>query len=225
MTPLPTVPNVVQAKAFYSVGSDLSALNRVFIQYTGTPPNSAACAAMASSLYTDWAAEVPPYMHTDNALTGIEITDLSSTSGGSGTHTHTTAGTLNGNPLPAGNCMLASLSIPRRYRGGKPRTYFPVGDGNQINNPQQWKSTFVTNFQASLAALITDIAAIASGGCTLTTLCNISYYSGFTSVQDPVTHRWRNIPTKRATPLVDTASAWTAETVVASQRRRNGRSS
>ena len=220
MPALPSVPGVIKMDAFYTIGSDLQALNRIFIAYTGGPPSPGDAATLASDLYTIWAAEIPVYMQDANALTGVEVTDLSSPTGSQATHSHTTAGSLTGNPLPANVAGLASMKISRRYRGGKPRTYLPVGDNTSVQTAQTWTTAFVGVLQASLNAIIADIAVTAAGTTSLTHLVNVSYYSGFTVVTNPVTGRARNVPKLRTTPLIDAVTGWTFETTQASQRRR-----
>lgn len=220
MPALPPVPNVIKADFFYTIGSDLRALNRLFIGYTGGIPSSADVATLAGDLYTIWAAEIAHYMCDVNVFTGCEVTDLSSALGHQATHAANTNGSLTSTPLPANVAGLGSMKIGRRYRGGKPRTYLPVGDQAQVLTPQTWQSTFVSNMQASLNATITDIAATAAGTTSLTNLVNVSYYSGFTVVTNPSTGRARNVPKLRTTPLVDPVLSWTFEVTQASQRRR-----
>lgn len=220
MPALPVVPNVVKWTMFYTLGADTKALSRMFIRYTGTPPNSAACIAIASALYTDFAAEFAGYMHNTCSIEASEITDLSNVSGGTGVHTAHTAGGLSGQALSAATAMLVTMGIARRYRGGKPRTYFPFGDGGSTQTVQTWTSSFVANIQTGLDTIVSDIAVTNSGGCNLAKLCNVSYYQGFTVVTNPVTGRARNVPKLRTTPVVDDALTWTAETTMASQRRR-----
>jgi len=221
MPALPVVPNVVRWDIFYDVGSDVKALSRLHIGYTGGAPSSADATALAVSLDSIVDAELAVYMNAANAITGCKITDLSSPSGGQGESLTTTAGSLTDEPLGAGVALLASMGIGRRYRGGKPRTYFPLGDAGVVLSPQNFDSVFITNVQASLDAIRTDIATLTAGSTSLVDLVNVSYYSGFTVVTNPGTGRARNVPTLRVTPVVDACLTWAAEQRFASQRRRN----
>jgi hypothetical protein len=221
MPALPVVPNVVRWDLFFSIGADIRALCRMHIGYTGSAPNSASCTAFAVSLDTIADAELAVYMNSANAVTGCRVTDLSSLTGGQGESLTTTAGSLTDEPLSAATAVLASMTIGRRYRGGKPRTYLPLGDAGTVSTPQTWDPTFITNVQASLDAIRTDIGTLVQSGCTLTDLVNVSYYSGFTVVTSPTTGRARNVPTLRVTPVVNQALSWSAEARFASQRRRN----
>jgi hypothetical protein len=226
MPALPDVPGVLRVDVQQTLGDDDAVLNRIFVNYTGTAPNDATCNTIASQLYTIWASEFIPYMTPDKSLTGVVVTDLTSPSSGQGSHSAVTPGTFSSSPIGASSCMLASIRIARRYRGGKPRTYLPVGGDTVLQTPQTWTSTFVGQIQASLNQVISDIAAYSVSGCSLGSIVNVSYYSGFTIRPSPPIPgvRARNVPTVRVAPVVDVLVAWNAETRLASQRRRDHRS-
>jgi hypothetical protein len=217
---LPVVPNVVRVDVLFTVGSDLNAMDRLHVEYTGGAPSSADCVALAAALYIIFAAELCPYMNANNYLTGVRVTDLSSATGGQGEHIQSTIGAEAPDDIGANSTALVSMRIARRYRGGKPRTYFPLGGFAEMLSPQKWLTTFVTAVQASMDAIRADIAVTTHGTTILTTLCSVSYYHGFTVVTNPITGRARNVPTVRAVPLVDTCIGWIMEQTIASQRRR-----
>jgi hypothetical protein len=201
-------------------------LTRVHIAYTGTAPNDATCATLAQALWVIFGAEFCTYAGSDVSLTSVTLTDLTSPTSGQGDHIATTVGVLAGTMIGADVCMLASMRIARRYRGGKPRSYLPLGTTNVLQTAQTWAATFVSNVQLALDATRADIAVTVASGTTLTTLVNVSYYQGFTVVTNPVTGRARNVPKLRVGgPVVDVVTNWVAESRLASQRRRNLRSS
>jgi hypothetical protein len=217
---LPVVPNVCRLDLFWSIGNNANVLNRVHVGYSGSAPNAVAAAALAQDFYNSVAGALAGYTRTTDALTGCQCTDLSSSSGGQGAYYHVHNGVLTGAPLPADAAMVASMKIGRRYRGGKPRTYFPLGDSTEVLDAQHWSSAFVGNIQTSLNTVAAAIPGMVSGGCNFTNLVNVSYYSGFTVVTSPTTGRARNVPKLRSVPLVDNVLGWTAENVIGSQRRR-----
>lgn len=221
MPALPAVPNVIRADLYWTIGADASALNRLFIAYTGASPSNADAASLASALFTSWAAEWHPYTHTTTVATGCRVVDLSSSSGGEGLHTGSSAGADASDPLAASTCGLLSMGISRRYRGGKPRTYLPIGGADLLQTAQTWKSTTISNCQASADAFRAAVATMTAGTTDLTHLVNVSYYHGFTVVTSPTTGRARNVPTLRSTPVVDNLVTWSFEPKVASQRRRD----
>jgi hypothetical protein len=204
-----------------NVGADVAALSRIHVAYSGGPPSSADATGLAAALYVVFAATLAPYMHLSDALRGVEVTDLSSPTGGQGSHTQLTIGSLAGQPLPADVCLLASMTIGRRYRGGKPRSYLRLGDSNTVLTAQSWLAAFLANVQLSLNAIRADIAVTLVVTTQLTHMVNVSYYQGFTLVVNPITGRGRNVPKPRLVPVVDQVTNWTAETKFASQRRRN----
>lgn len=221
MPALPPVPNVVRVDIQTNVGADVAALSRIHVGYTGGAPSSADAASLASQIYVAAAATLAPYMHLSDALRGIEVTDLSSPTGGQGSHAQLTVGSLAGQPLPADVCVLGSMTIGRRYRGGKPRTYLRMGDSNTVLTAQSWTAAFLSNVEASYDAMRADIATYSAGTTVLTTLKNVSYYSGFTLVVNPITGRGRNVAKPRLVPVVDTVTDWVPEVKFGSQRRRN----
>ena len=226
MPALPNVPGVIRADFGWSIGSDLGALTRLHIAYSGTPPTTTSAATLANTLFTDWAAAFLVYANTSVTLTSVRVTDLASTTGGQGEHLGSTVGTRAGDKLGAAVSLLASMHIGRRYRGGKPRSYLPLGVAEDLLTEQTWTLTFLSNVQASLDSFRTNVATITAGGCSLGSLVNVSYYHGFVVETNPITGRARNVPVLRTGgPVVDNAVNWVAEQRLSSQRRRNLRQS
>lgn len=222
MPALPPVPAVIRADVLYELGSDIDALTRLHIGYSGTPPIDATCVALAGLLNIIFGAEFGTYMTPGNKILGVRVTDLSSPTGGQGESLSTTNGSYSSGVVPAGVSLLANMTIQRRYRGGKPRSYLPLGGSVGLTSQSLWDPTFLANVQAALNACIADIAVTATGGCALGTLVNVSYYEGFVNAQNPVTLRWRAIPKLRVGgPVVDTVTSWVANAKPSSQRRRN----
>lgn len=154
-------------------------------------------------------------------LTGVKVTDLSSSSGGVGEHSQSTAGTGNVASLPGGTSVLVNYLINRRYRGGKPRSYFPWGSETEMATRQSWVGTFITDCTSALTTYFAAVIGLVVGGTTLTSHVNVSYYEGFTVVTNPVTGRSRNVPKLRTTPVVDDILSWSVSAKPGSQRRRN----
>lgn len=220
MPALPSVPNVVRVDWLWDDGSDNNVSTRNYFRYSGSAPTSADCVTLAADIYADMSAH-DDLWSAATVLTGTRVIDLSSPSGGVGEHAQSTPGTIAFNELPGGVAMLVNYVIGRRYRGGKPRSYFPFGSSEQIFTRQQWQAAFVTAVDSGLAAYFSAVIGTTVGGTTLTEHVNISYYEGFTVVTNPVTHRARNVPTVRAVPVVDNILSFAASSRPASQRRRN----
>ena len=90
-----------------------------------------------------------------------------------------------------------------------------------MNNDQQWTNALITSVTTAINAYIAATAGVSSGGTTIASRVNISYFNNFHTVLNPVTGRYRNVPTLRAVPVVDAITGSLFRQTVASQRRRN----
>lgn len=222
MPPLPAVPNVVRVSHVFTVGTDLSATTRFHWSYSGTPPSNATCLVFATSLRGLATTYLLPLLSSENSLTKVSVQDLSSSSGGYGEDDSAAAGTRAGGTLPAATAVLLSGTIVRRYRGGKPRTYWPFGTGLDLLSANQWESTSQADFLNGLADYENAFDGQTSGGCTIGQLVNVSYYEGFTSVLNPITGRTKDVAKLRVGgPIVDILTGLSVNPRPASQRRRN----
>lgn len=222
MPPLPLVPNVVKIRQRFGIGVDLDCLVVWHMQYTGGPPSDADCAAMAATINGHMIADLESLISTGRSIIGADVTDLSSATGGFGESATTAAGTRTGGELGAAVCMLVSQPIARRYRGGKPRSYWPFGSGTDINNGNRWGSGFTTTVLAALETYLGHLETVTHGTTALTTLVSVSYYQGFTPVTNPVTGRTKDRPKVRTGAIpVDPIISLIPSDKVASQRRRN----
>ena len=222
MPALPNYPNVLAVDLTWDVGADASVATKVHFTYSGTAPANTVCATIASDIYAFAVAELIPLLHPDNNLTGVIVTDLTSPTSGFGDHLAVTAGSRSGTPLAAGTAVLSNTKIPRRYRGGKPRNYWPLGIAEDLLTPTAWKGASVSDFLAGTAGWIDDVITIVESGTTIVTMCSISYYEGFTAVTNPITGRTRDVPKVRAAAIPpDLFNGFSINTKPASQRRRN----
>lgn len=223
MPALPDVDAVIRVRYKFSRGTDIDVLPRAYFSYGGTPPTSAQLVTMATALETTFASQVSNMCTSDVTGTEIELTDLSSSTAATGSYSFSAAGARSGGKLPASACALVNFTIDRRYRGGKPRIYLPFGAETDLTNAQDWGSSFITAVNTSWGDLVAAWTTnVWSGGGTLQQV-NVSYYEGFASVQNPVTKRWRNIPTPRSSVTPDDIVGFGCNTRVGSQRRRLGK--
>jgi hypothetical protein len=222
MPALPPYPNVVKVEHLFEVGGDLDALVRWHVAYTGGPPTNADCVALATSIYASLTARLVGFLNTDSDFLGVRVTDLSSSTAGSGEHLFTTTGTRGGESLPANVAVLMSMPIARRYRGGKPRSYWPFFDAGDLLTRQTWEAASVAALTASMALYISDIAIKTSGTTALGGLVSVSYYEGFTSVLNPITGRTRDVPKVRSAAIApDPILSFSISDEISSQRRRD----
>lgn len=222
MPPLAFVPNVVKAQLQWQNDAGNVLYNNLFLRYSGGPPNASEALGLASAIFTA-AAAFQEDCHTTVVLTGCRVTDLSSDSTGDALHSGSLTGTLEGGDLPASTAALLNFSIGRRYRGGKPRNYFPFGDDTKLADPRTWSGGFVTQVDGDWSAFIGAVIGTVSGSTTITAHVNVSYYlSSVGSIVDGGT-RGKTTPIRRATPLVDDIIGFSMAPRLGSQRRRLGR--
>ena len=220
MPALPTVPNVLRVDWLWSDASDVNVQTRHFFRYSGPAPTSAQCVSFAADIYGLMAAMAGQW-GAGTELIGCKVEDLSSHTGGVGEHAQVTNGTRTGGILSAGTAVLTNYIVGRRYRGGKPRSYWPMFTSTDLSGRQTWNGTAETNLDSDLSTFFAGVIGLTQGSTTITGHVNVSYYSGFTVVTNPVTGRARNVPTLRGTPLVDDILSYATSGRPSSQRRRN----
>jgi len=208
MPALPNIPNVIKAQVHYQVGSDTTAMTVHHFRYSGTPPDSSSCLLLAQEILSK-AVPLAAHMDTSSGLTAVTVTDLSTNLGGQNTFTGTTMGTASGGTLSAGTAFLCNLQIARRYRGGKPRNYFPFGTTLNLSGRTQWIGAFHDSVQTDLVAFFNSCVGLSGGGTSLIAHCSVGYHD-------------KNAPGGiLSSPHVDTITGYKCSMHVASQRRRN----
>ena len=198
---------------------------RMFFKYTGAAPSTADLLYFLGIIRAEADSALPTLYGADNVITGWIAEDLSSSTGAVAELTDSTAGTGAAEIVPPGTAVVSSYEISRRYRGGHPRSYWPLGLGADLQNDGTWTSGFVSSCQSAIDTVIDSLPAATHGSTTIVNQVNVSYYDGFTSVENPITHRYRNVPTLRATPLVDNVNSIVVRPYVGSLRRRRPKTS
>lgn len=221
MPALPVVPNVIRAEFLFQTTPTNFAGCRRFYSYTGTAPSNATCAAIAADIHTEFSSHLNGLMSDDFSLNQIEVTDLSSNTGGQGAWDGTLVGARSGTAVSVSTAVNLGFDIARRYRGGRPKIYLPFGINTDLGSTQnEWSSTFTAAVDTGWTAFDAAVQAIVESGTTIAQNVNISFYEGFVSSQNPITKRWRNIPTPRTTALIDIVTGHQASSFLSQQRRR-----
>jgi hypothetical protein len=202
MPALPDVPNTLRISLRFSTTGVLEAGVRFFYTYSGGPPTVGNLNTLATAIAGYFGTNLAGLMSTDYHLIAITIVDLSSSIAAEGEWTGSVAGANAGHPPAIDAVLLQNFQISRRFRGGKPRTYWPFGiEGNLNVDDVTWESSFLTTAAAGWAAFNAALVATTGVGMVIVAHVNVSYYHGFASVQNPVTKRWKNIPTPVAGPV------------------------
>lgn len=220
MPSLPPVPNVLHCQLQYQEGGDNNVNVTQFFRYSGGPPTATDLNALAATVWGH-AAIFGIYQDNFTNLIAVKLTDLSSAMGAQGEHSQVQEGSRGTDVLAGGTCVLVNYSINRRYRGGKPRSYFPFFVTTDLLTRQSWDGAAVTGLDGTLSTYFGDVIGSSSGTTTITDHVNISYYDGFTVQTNPGTGRAKNVPTRRTVPLVDVIQSFQTSSVPGSQRRRN----
>ena len=221
--PFPPVPNVIKLAMKFTNSLDIDVVVNTHWQYTGAAPGTSGLATFLANVNTACGADLAPLYGTWVKYVQGTATDLTSASAGQSVATANVIGTRAGALLPTSTCALAVMSISRRYRGGKPRNYWPFGTDTDLQDGSHWTTAAQTAFNNGMAAFSAAVA-VATGPATITGKCNVSFFQKFHSVQNPVTGRWRNVPTLGPSPpypIVDPSQAYNFSLILGSQRRRN----
>lgn len=209
MPPLPVVPGVVKlVVAGHNEDSDF--VNIYHVAYSGGPPVGSDLSAFAADIGTQL-----PYIYTHNGSLDLNLdsqtyTDLSSDTGAVYEAALSGTGTVTGSVLPMSASVVVSHEILRRYRGGHPRTYLPLGTASTLegSSTRFWQASFLTNTQDDFEMFRTATAAGVRGSVNWLGLCSVSYRSG---------------KVQRMTPVVDQIVGSVARTRICTQRRRLGK--
>ena len=220
MPPLPPVYNTLDVSLQFTDGDALTASSHVFLNYTGGPPAAADCITFGNDVATSFDGSINLALSDQVALVGVIVTDLSMPSGARGEAVVNLPG-HNASPLLTnGACFNIAAKINRRYRGGKPKVFIPGVMASQVANGVTLDPVSQSGMTTSWNDFIAELGGKVLPTFTTGASVNISYYSGFTAVQNPLTKRWRNVPTLRGVPLVDPIDTWVCQSVLGSQRRR-----
>lgn len=224
MPALPDVPNVLKVRFLHTLPDGSPAQVVWHMAYTGGPPSDADCTSLAGSFYSSYSTAAVGVMTGDTVLAGIDVTDLSSATAGAGTHVGTVIGTYPGVATPAQAAVLCSMPIARRYRGGKPRSYWPWLGVNALTPEGQWSTTAIASCQSAVTTFQAEMIGQSAGTTVISGHVSVSYYLGFTSVLNPVTGRTKDVPKVRTGAIpVDPILSLACQTNPATQRRRLGR--
>jgi hypothetical protein len=201
MAALQPVPGCTRMRFEHAIGTDVDVGTHIFLN-TVQVPTQAHLDSVVNAAHASYAASCAGLLHNQARLTLVSATDLSDPAGPFSENAVEVAGTRAGAPHPANACALMTIPIERRYRGGKPRAYWPWGSQADVATPQTWSTAFLdaclVGWNDLITAILTDLRAWASAS----QMCSISYFSGRSWVPDHLGN-YHRIPTPRPVPKVD----------------------
>lgn len=217
--PLPLIAGVFLVRLHWNLQEDTRAVTNLHFRYSGGTPVQADLDAFATGIATPRDTRFRPMLANHYSTGPVDVIDLGSaiglmgSAGGGGGGTSGSSGYT-----PASTSIVLNFKVNRRYRGGKPRAYMPMGMGSDLADAQTWSTSFMNNVVSAFNNFVTDVLAVTHGGISITHQCSVSYYQGGTwdvTVRPP-----KFFPTARSTPLIDDIVQVVARQHVGSQRRR-----
>lgn len=219
MPDLLPVPGVLKLHMGMTVGEDTTTGWHQFYRYGTTPGTANNLQTLASQTSVFWTQRFQTLTTAGVKLTSVVYTDLAAQTAPIGTWIGSIAGTKAAGDLPANACVLWNYKVARRYRGGKPRSYVPVGSTADLLDPQKFTSTAITAFNTAMTNFVGDITSLMGTWTSTHNLCNVSYYHGGNWI-GPDGGPYKFKPTPRNPPLVDDVVSYSANQILGSQRRR-----
>lgn len=218
MAELPPVPNVLKVDIQWVLPNKLSGTG-LFWAFTGSLTSATTANAIAAAIRTACVTDFVPLFPIATALGQVKVVDLTNTSNPVGLQTGSTSGARPGPALSVNDAAVVDFTVNRRYRGGKPKAFFPFGNGTDQQGGNEWTAAFVASVNSAYTSFNTALNAISTGGVVLTGQRSVSYYKGFTTYNGSG-GRPKVRATQRPTPVVDIVSNHATNLIVGSQRRR-----
>lgn len=218
VVPPPASP-CLKVQLGYDHPQGIDAGSRFFLSYSGSAPTAANCATLAGDIETAWTTNLASLVGTDWTLDLVDVLDIATSSGASGSWSGTSNGTRSGDGVPWSVATNVQFNIARRYRGGKPKMYLPPGVYTDLSDGGHWDTTYTGAVETGVAAFFTAIAGLTIGAIGTLAHVNLSYYSGFKNITNS-SGRERAVPQYRTEALLDTITGYTPKREVSSQRRR-----
>jgi hypothetical protein len=221
--PFPPVSAVIKLSMKFTTAQNLDIITNTHWSYTGAAPGASGLNTFLTNVATQFTNNMQAAVPTNVTHVQDIATDLTSASAGQAVQTHTQVGSRAGALLPISTAALFTGKIARRYRGGKPRNYWPFGVDADLADSAHWTTAAQTAFNNAMAGFVNGLAGSSAGTATIAALVNVSYFQGHFAVQNMVTKRWKNVPTlgpSPAYPHTDMITSYAAQITLGTQRRR-----
>lgn len=218
VVPLPDVP-CVRCRLIYTQTDSFDGGSRFYLSYSGSAPSGANCATLASTIAAAWNTDLAGQFTTNWALTEVDVLDIATDSGLSGQWTGSHAGSNAGPILTAAAASNVEFGIARRYRGGKPRMFFPPASHNETADPGHWSEAYQGGLQTAVGNFFAACIASPPSGMGTLAHVNLAYYHGFTNITNG-SGRTRAVPKYKDTATHDNVTGYFPKLLIGSQRRR-----
>jgi hypothetical protein len=220
LTPVPPPASpCVRVKLDYADNAGNELGSRFFLSYSGSAPSSANCVTLATDIATAWNTNIAGMIDAAYSLREVDVQDIATDTGNYGSASVDHPGTGTGSSISSNAAINVEFDIARRYRGGKPRMFFPPDTQPAMVDISHWSPTSVTTYNTDVAAFFAAIEALTVGSMGTLQHVSLSYYKGFTNIANS-SGRERAVPTYRTAAVVDPVTGYSAKALVGSQRRR-----
>jgi len=200
----PPVPGVIRVELLWTQSGSPCA-NIFHVAYTGGPPVATDLSSLAGAIQYAVFANIGSALPASTISTECICTDIATDSGEVGSVSPADPGTNATAAISAGSAFLTDWQIARRYRGGKPRTYWPAPAIGELLSATQFTDTCVGLVNEACTALSAAAAGGSHGSFTAVGLVCVSYVDG---------------GSPRVDPLVEPVLSFVNGSVIRSQRRR-----
>jgi hypothetical protein len=215
--PVPGVMRITFAGLFSS-GSDWStALDFAWSRTGGGAPTGGEVNGVAQDSYEAWTANMSGNLPSDSSIEQCTATPLDSEAYPVGVWTQSTAGTIPDFTTPAGLCVVVSKTVVNRWRGGRPKNYFPGAPASWLQDPSNWHTDNLATYMTGVKNMMDAMSSIETGSLALGTPVAISYVE---TVIDPGPPPTATHGVVRVPPLVMVVTDLNGRQRVGSQRRR-----
>jgi hypothetical protein len=154
---------------------------RFYLSYSGSAPSGANCVTLAGDIEAQWAAHLAAETSVNYSLKEVDVLDIATDSGLSGQWTGTSAGSISDFPVAYQVAFNVEYNVAIRYRGGKPRGYWPFGTVSDLATYATWDSARISSVNTAIAAFFTAIEALSIGSMGTLAHVMLSYYDGYTT--------------------------------------------
>lgn len=221
MPPLPPTPQVLAIQMKFTVGN-ANVVSRIYVRYGSDPPTRDDLTAYAADVDASIGRQLLTLCSEQVKTVEVMVTDLTSDIAARGIATSSQTGTRQGLPNGGAVAALINFKVGRRYRGGKPRIYFPFFVSDDLTDRLTWSPDAISQATACWSAFMSEVIASAPARVGSIEQVNISFYEGFTVVTDERTGRSRNVSQLRpGGPIIDVITGFSINPKLGSQRRRN----
>ena len=215
----PTPSGVVRIRCIHEQPNADHVGTHFDLAYTGSAPTSTDLGLIAGFGAAAWTAHLAALVNDNALLFEVTAVDLANPGTPQGSSPGPLAGTRTGNPVPNNIAAVISLSIDRRYRGSRPKGFWPFGSDSDMSSTTTWETSFVDAVVTAYNSFINAIVGQVAGGTTIGEPVGVSYYSGKHANPNP-TARLAFLPTPRLVPALFAVVDTSMDTRFGSQRRR-----